>query len=273
MSSQSDSLRENIEVVRGRPIPKDFLTMFNISYSNRLFVTVVDKNDTWQDDLVIGERIFGNIAVMPVGMSQTDLDSAWDQTLDVLKQRMKYPGVKDDPKLLQLAKTWVLPTKLHKISQNDTVLSMSVNDFSLTFRNLFTQLKIEEEKVHVLKIELANGLERQFVYKFLDAGFRPSIILVKWTEDLDEHVATAHCGGHLANSGYSLVGMEGSYALYLFTDQVLYDICSVKQVGLKNPFMDSLLQSLSVHAVPRTAFEEPPVETASEDQPQTSANQ
>jgi hypothetical protein len=206
-------------------------------------------------------------------MTKDELDAAWTLTLDVLKQRMKYPGVKEDPKLLQLAKTWVLPTKLHKLEQNDGVLSTSDKDFSQTFKDLFTQLKIEEEKVHVLKIELSNGLERQFVYKFLDSGFRPSIVLVKWSEDLDEHIATAHCGGHLLNSGYSLMATEGSYGLYMYTDQPLYDICSVKTIGMKNPFMESLLQSLTVLSVPRAAFEEPPVQDAPQEPPQTSSNE
>jgi hypothetical protein len=47
------------------------------------------------------------------------------------------------------------------------------------------------------------------------------------------------------NCGYSLIALNNSYALYFFNDQVLYDICSMKNVNLKNPIMESLLQSVS----------------------------
>jgi hypothetical protein len=83
------------------------------------------------------------------------------------------------------------------------------------------------------------------LYKFLDNGFRPSIILVKWSHDLDDHIPTAHCAGHLMNSGYALASLENGYSLYVFTDQVLYDITSMKTLGLKNPIMESILQSVS----------------------------
>jgi hypothetical protein len=252
----AEDWKTKFEVVRGRPVPKEFLTMFNISYANRLFVTVTDKNDVWQDDLAIAERIFGSMVLMPVAMDKEALEKEWALTGDVLKQRMKYPGVKEDPKLLQLAKTWVLPTKLSKMEQNDTVLTLSADDFADPFKSLFEQLKVEEQKIHVLKIELQKGLERQFVYKFLDAGFRPSVLLVKWTEDLDDNVSTAHCAGHLMNSGYALVNLEGQYALYMFRDQVLYDICSMKTVDLKNPMIESLLESVSVLSAPPPLSEE-----------------
>lgn len=250
MSSPSDHWKTQFEVVRGRPLPKEFLTMFNISYPNRLFVTVTDTNAVWQDDLVIAERIFGSLVLMPVNMAQDELEKEWTLTSDVLKQRMKYPGVKEDPKLLQLAKTWVLPTKLNKLEQNDTVLATTTDDFTSTFKKMFDDLKIEEQKIHVLKVELQNGLERQFVYKFLDAGFRPSIVLVKWTQDLDDNIPTANCAGHLMNSGYSLLKLQDQYALYMYTDQVLYDVCSMKTEGLKNPIMESILQSVAVLSAP-----------------------
>ena len=93
---------------------------------------------------------------------------------------------------------------------------------------------------------MSDGVERQFIYKFLDSGFRPSIILVKWSNDLDEHYATAHCGGHLVNSGYSLLSLENGYALYIFSEQTLYDICSMKTIGMQNPIMASIVQSCTV---------------------------
>lgn len=237
---------DKFETVRGRPLPKEMLSFYNISYPNRLFVNVSDNNKTWQDDLVIAERLFGTMVLAPFHLPEDDLNTTWNLTLDVLKQRMKYPGVKEDPHLLQLAKTWVLPAKLVKGTSLDNALSLRDTEFQSLFADQYKQLNIEEEKVHFLKVELANGLERPFLYKFLDAGFRPSLILVKWSEDLDNHVATAHCAGHLMNCGYSLARLEGEYALYVFLDQTLYDICSMKTVGLKNPIMESLLQSVSL---------------------------
>jgi DNA-binding phage protein len=102
-------------------------------------------------------------------------------------------------------------------------------------------IKDIDNTIQCLKIDVQGGLERQFVYRFLDDGFRPSLVLVRWSNDVDDHYSTAICVGHLLNCGYGHVRMENNYSLYFFEDRPLYDICSMKTLGSQNPIMRALL--------------------------------
>lgn len=242
------SLKDQFHVVRERPLPKEPLNFYQFKQGNRLFLTVCETPQVWQDDLVIGERLFADTVVIPVG-ELSPHEEALTLVKDVLKQRMKYPGAKEDPKLEQLAKTWVLPTKLHLGPNTSAFLAPSEHSVQEALDTIVQTVNPDEGKVHFLKIEVSNGLERQLLFKILDNGFRPGLLMVKWSYDMDDHTATAHCAGHLVNSGYSLVALENGYALYMFTDQPLYDITSMKQIGLSNPMMDSILLTVSQNLV------------------------
>jgi hypothetical protein len=236
-----DSLKNEITIVNGRPIPKDPLNFFQYKKGSRVMVTITDSSSVWKNDLVIAERIFADMIITPCGSAADELETSVSTVRDILQQRMKYPGVKEDPELEKIAKTWILPNKLHAGPSADAIITDSV----VALETFFEKLKIEPI-IHFLKIELSNAQERQAIYKLLDQSMRPSLILVKWTHDLDENVPTANCGGHILNIGYSLVAYENNYGLYMFRDQPLYDICSMKTPSLNNPIMDSILQS--VHA-------------------------
>ena len=236
-----------VQIVEGYPIPKEALSFFQFNQDARYFVSIAESTSTWQKDLVLGERFFSEMIICPFTDSMESHTQVYEQTKDILKQRMKYPGAKEDPSISKIAKTWILPTKVHLGPEASTLLNHSETSVKTAFEPIFETLKNTDSKIHVLKIDVSEGKERQLLYKFLDNGFRPSLILVKWSYDLDDHVSTAHTSGHLLNSGYSLMHLEGDYALYMFSDQVLYDTASMKSIGLKNPMMENLLQSVSEH--------------------------
>jgi hypothetical protein len=248
MKKRMDHISSAIHTVRNRPLPKEPLAFFQYKQGTRLFVTITDTPSVWQDDLVIGEKLFADMFVCPLGSSTACADHVYvmEQTRDILKQRMRYPGVKENPEFEKIAKTWILPNKLNLGPSANDMLALPENSAIDTFKSIFTQVNSEDSVVHILKIEVADGVERQLLYKILDNGLRPSLILVKWSNDLDDHVPTASCAGHVMNCGYSLIGLNDGYALYFFNDQGLYDICSMKTINLKNPIMETLLQSVSV---------------------------
>ena len=243
MPQRMDNISSLIHNVRDRPLPKEPLAFFQYKQGVRLFVTITDIPSVWQDDLIIGEKLFADMFVCPFG--QADHASVMEQTRDILKQRLKYPEAKTNPEIERIAKTWILPNKLNLGPSANDILGLSENSALEMFKPIFTQVGSEDSVIHVLKIEVA-GAERQLLYKILDNGLRPSLILVKWSNDLDDHVPTASCAGHMMNCGYSLIALNNGYALYFFNDQVLYDICSMKSINLKNPIMETLLQSVSV---------------------------
>ena len=241
------------QTVNGRPIPKEPLTFFNYNNGSRFFVTITDTPSVWQDDIPIAEKLFADMIVCPLVSENSTIEmhsSTMDLTKDVLKQRMKYPGVKEDPKLQQLARTWVLPTKINLGPAANTFTSISEKSILESLESTFETLNNKDSKINLLKIELSSGQERHLLYKVLDNGFRPSLIMMRWSYDLDEHVLTAHCAGHLLNSGYSLICMENNYCLYMFMDRPLYDIASMKTVGLDNPIMETILHSVSENMKP-----------------------
>lgn len=238
---------EVVQTIRGMPMIKDPLSFFQMKQDSRIFVTITDSPSVWQNDLIIAERLFAEIVVCPFQIDATIQTDTMTVTRDVLKQRMRYPNVKDDSVLETIAKTWVLPAKVHDGPCAEEFLHTDEGAIFTSMNPIFKALNKEDSPViHMLKLELTKGVERQMIYKFLDSGFRPSILLIKWSYDIDEHVATAHCAGHVMNSGYSLFAYENGYALYIFTDQTLYDTCSLKTIGYTNPILASIVSGIQV---------------------------
>jgi hypothetical protein len=228
--------------VKGRPIPKEPLQFFQYKANTRVFLSITEDPKVWQEDLTICERFFADMIICPVG-SEGEHSTALTLTQDILKQRMKYPGVKENPVYEGIAKTWVLPNKLILGPSATEFLSPLEDAATRVLSPIFEKLKIDPI-VHLLKLETGRGFERKLLYSILDGGFRPSLIMVKWSHDADDHIPTAHCAGHLLNSGYSLVQSVNDYSLYFFRDQVMYDICSMKTVAMENPMMTELMTSV-----------------------------
>jgi hypothetical protein len=242
-----------IQFVNNRPIPKDFIMFFNSSNSEPRIFLNFSNPESWKDDLGIAEKMFSETIIVPLDDSMVaDIEIG----KDILKQRMKYPGVKENPELLKLAKTWVLPTKVHTGPNLNTLLTSDEKAFSTMLQPFFSKFKMASNRIGLVKIEINSDAERKIIYQLLDEGFRPSLLLVKWSHDVDEHYSTAYCAGHLHNSGYSLIALENDYFLYKFTDDVLYDTMSYKTVSLNNPILSNLssqiIESLRLNSLTRS---------------------
>lgn len=264
----SEWFKKEFTTVNGRPVPKEPLSFFQYKKGNRLFVTIVDQPQTWVEDLPLAEKVFADMVICPFQSESEQHGEKLTVIQDVLKQRMKYPGIRDSPDLLKIAKTWILPQKLRVGPSADSWVGAHQDTIRGSLAPLFTELELDGV-IHVLKIEVANGRERSLLYSLLDAGFRPSLLLVKWGFDLDDHIPTAHCAGHVLNSGYSLVSLNEGYALYMFTEQTLYDICSMKNLSIENPMMASILESATEHLrsptnKPSSTVDSTPLETIPE---------
>ncbi len=246
---------KHITSVQNRLIPKESMHFFHNQTSSRLTLTITDDCSVWKKDLGIGERLFSDVVVCPYQDTAQTFSPEIERVKEILKQRTKYPGVKDDPELMAIAKTWIVPSKLSLGPDASQFLSPSQTSIQDALAPVFERM--QTSTIHYLKIEVANGAERQLVYKILDCGFRPGLLLIKWSYDVDEHIATAYCAGHLMNSGYSLVGLNDTYALYYYSEQVLYDLCSVKTIGYQNPFMKAIGELFQQHQPTTTMTPQP----------------
>jgi hypothetical protein len=233
-------LRNELKIVSGRPIPKDPLNFFQYKKGYRIMVTITDQSSVWKADLTIAESLFADMIICTPPSTTEDHGAVLNVVRDILHQRSRYPGVKEDPELEKISKTWILPHKVNLYSDLPAFLDDSISSLQQKF-----EILKDEPFIHFLKIEIAGGKEREILYKFMDQPVRPSLVLIKWSEDLDTHTATAYCAGHLQNLGYAMIGFENGYGLYMFRDQPLYDICSMKQPSLTNPIMDAILQSVN----------------------------
>jgi len=230
--------------VKNRILPKEPANFFQNEKERRLCITIASDPAVWRDDLCIAERLFSDIIIIPAHGDMETHTSVFNKVKTILKERLKYPNIKENSDDIEIAKTWVLHSKLHMGPTISTFYAPFENSVQKALAPIFSQLEVEP-KVHYLKIEVSNSFERNIIYTILDNGFRPSLLLIKWSKDIDEDNATAYCAGHLQNVGYSLISLQNGYGLYLYTEQTIYDICSFKSVGLKNPILESIFQSLN----------------------------
>ena len=110
-------------------------------------------------------------------------------------------------------------------------------------------LSSEQTRIDILKVDTQNGTERQILYAMLDAGFRPSTIIINWSKAPDTDQPTKMAAGHLQNCGYALIRTVGTKFLYLFVDSDMYSVCSWEGAGKVNPLVDEIVNGV------REAFE------------------
>lgn len=92
------------------------------------------------------------------------------------------------------------------------------------------------EKIDFCRID-TGAATRMTLYELMDAGYRPSLITVRFTESPDADVTTQIAAAHLQCCGYSLVGVHENKYLYYYTDNPIYDYCSWTQIALENPLI------------------------------------
>jgi hypothetical protein len=129
------------------------------------------------------------------------------------------------------------------------------------------KLKDDATRIDILKIDAKAewpGLEKNLLPAVLDAGYRPCLLLVNWSEAPDVELSTTLAAGHLQNSGYRLYGKEGTKFLYYFSDNDLYQLCSWEDDKAANPLVNELARQLRVTgpSVPPA----PPAELPASDQ-------
>ena len=103
---------------------------------------------------------------------------------------------------------------------------------------------LTETRIDILKIDLGNGDERAVLYAILDAGFRPSTLMVNWSEMPDTNVPISLMAGHLQNMGYQLLAKEESKFLYYFTDRDWYMSCSWEDTTCPNPLIAEVIKMI-----------------------------
>ena len=203
-------------------------------------------------DLEIAEGLGCPLNV--VTLSEAD-KSAWSEVASILKERKREPSA--SPFSAGAEAKWILPKNLRVQEalpwwENGTVdisgYAVRAKKVDDVMQSICTAMKLKDNitRIDILKVDTlasAPGLELSVLPAIMSAGYRPSLILVRWSKMPDVELSATLAAGHLQNCGYSLIGKHDNKFLYYFTDSDLYQICSWEGIVENNPIVTEIVNA------------------------------
>ena len=213
----------------------------------------VGSSDLALPDLELAESLGCRLHCVPLSSEERE---KWGEIASILKARKR-----EDAKFSfteGAEKKWILPKN---ILIQPTLPWWGAGELQLGSEKVATEqigeqlkricadakIKDSTSRIDILKVDTSHsapGFELAFLPCLLTAGYRPSIVLVNWTEMPDTNLATTMAAGHLQNSGYRLLAKNGSRFLYYFVDANAYEYCSWEDNTVTNPLMSSIAKSV-----------------------------
>ena len=216
-----------------------------------VFLTVGSSKSVLAD-LEIAESLGCPLNIAPLSEGER---ASWTEVLGILKERKREPTASAFSEGAE--SKWILPKNVRlqeaipwwengTIDISGNVLKTQNVGSLMTSIAAAMKLKDNANRIDILKIDTeasAPGLEKAVLGAVLSAGYRPAIVLVRWSKMPDVDLSTTLAAGHLENSGYSLVGKVDNKFAYYFTDEDLYQICSWEGITGTNPVMTEIIQA------------------------------
>jgi hypothetical protein len=237
---------EGVEIVPigspSRPFPflKDIWNFFLEKGSQTVFFSV-GSSESPLAELEIGESLG-----CPIHMFEPSAENqkAWEDVKTLLKTRKTDETTSEFAKVA--AKKWVLAKNIHIHSGLPFFSSGKLGDTSLfTVEESLAKSGQSNLRVDLLKVDL-RGQEDTVLSGLLSPGFRPSLILVNWSESPNESYKTMIAAGNLTMIGYTLLGRIENRCLYYFTGMSLYETTDWYTPNCKNPLLVTLLADYDV---------------------------
>jgi hypothetical protein len=138
-----------------------------------------------------------------------------------------------------LCSHWILP-------DSTTFRSYLPSPFTGTLVNEDVNIRLQEvnaEHVDICKVD-CESYTTNYVYDFLNKGYRPGLLWIHWPAHPDESSQTMAAAGHVQNLGYRLLKSVGNYFVYIFLDNCIYEICSWNDVETNNPMLSEFQKQL-----------------------------
>lgn len=203
-------------------------------------------------DLDIAEGL--GCPINHVALNQAEV-AAWAEVSSILKERKREETAQ--PFSVGAETKWILPKN---VRSQETLPWWSTGTVDLSGGSVKTQtvarfvesicttMKVKDNvvRIDVLKVDTvaaAPGLERGIIGAVLNAGFRPAVVLVHWSESPNVGLATTVAAGNLQNCGYRLISKVDNKFLYYFTDDDMYQLCSWEETSCQNPLMNELISA------------------------------
>jgi len=218
------------------PCIKDLYLLFQRKGIRTIFLSI-GASSSCMPDLEIAETIGCPVNIICANHSEA---AAWDEVKECLKTHKpaKEPlGTFSEGS----EKKWVLAKNIRVVAtewKSGTILS--------SVKEACKSMAVSEDntRIDLLKIDMSGGVERLALNEILDAGFRPSLLMIRWSEEPDSHPGVRLAAGTLQNCGYVLVKKEGTKYLYFFVDNDMYATCSWEIEGSVNPMVDAVVQEV-----------------------------
>jgi hypothetical protein len=216
-------------------------------YSKKGVKTVfisVGNSDNAVADLDIAETLGSPLHIWNFNDAHT---ANWDEVRQVLKDRKRVSTTNGFTEGVETK--WVLPKNVRSYtgipgfynSKTEAFSTVSVDD---CVKQCVATMKLEgEQRIDILKIALVEGMERHVLSAVLDTGYRPGLIMVKWSHMPDTHLFTTLAAGHLQNCGYALLETNGDRFTYMFVDKCMYEICSWETNKVVNPLVTDIVKA------------------------------
>jgi hypothetical protein len=177
--------------------------------------------------------------------------AAWNEVGEILKQRKREESA--SPFSIGAESKWVLQKNVRAQPLpwwGTGTLDISgspqkTQDVAELLGSICTTMKVKEAgaRLDILKVDTvaaAPGLEKAIVGAVLNAGFRPAIVLVHWTDSPNVVLSSTVAAGNLQNCGYRLMAKTNNKFLYYFTDNDLYQFCSWEETNCQNPLLNEI---------------------------------
>jgi len=205
-------------------------------------------------DLEIAESLGCPVHVLPLHASEK---AVWAEVATVLKDRKRDASASSFTEFVDTK--WILPKNLRILEsipwwENGTLdisgATISAQKVDAFLGPICSAMKLKDgaKRLDILKIDtssVASGLEIPILNAVISAGYRPSVILVKWSKMPDTDLPTTLSAGHLQCSGYSLLDTRDNKFLYFFNDDNIYEICSWEAKTHINPIVHEIVKSTS----------------------------
>jgi hypothetical protein len=204
-------------------------------------------------DLEISESLGCPLHMVPLDATER---ANWTEVAAVLKARSRDSSASPFTEMVETK--WILPKNIRMIDslpwwEKGTVdisgTQISTEKVSSIVAGMCDTLKLKDgaRRLDILKVDtttVALGLEVPIIGSILSAGFRPSVLLVKWSKMPDENTQAMIAAGNLQCCGYSLLNVSEDKFLYYFNDDNIYEICSWQQKDDMNPIAKEIINSV-----------------------------
>lgn len=203
-------------------------------------------------DLEIAESLGCPLHIVPLS---PDEHAKWSEVSGILKERKREDSARAFTEGVD--GKWILPKNLRVADalpwwgngrldlSGSSIPTQQITEYVNSIC-MAMKLKDGQTRLDIFKIDttdVAPGLEIPLLAAMLNAGFRPSILLVKWSILPDTDVSTTISAGNLQCAGYSLLDKIDGKFLYYFNDESLYEICSWEKSTVMNPIAEEIMKA------------------------------